>query len=292
MFYLGIDAGGTNCRVRLVNQNDTIKGDGIAGPANIRRGISTAATAIEAAFKQAMNAAGVDNIPLSDISTAVGIAGFSMTGMIEDLRQQSFLSGMKNVKFVSDAEIANFGAHGGQDGGTVSIGTGAIGIVKQGQNICTLGGYGFPISDLGSGADIGLCAIRNTLRAVDGLIPATDMTNEIFSIFDNDPCKAITFQDTMSATDYAKLTPIVVSHAHKGDPVADQIIQTAAQHATEMIMAIHKLNVPRLSLTGGLGPILMSWLAPEVKALLSEPLGSPLQGAIELAKTYRPERQR
>ncbi|PHZ84674.1 BadF/BadG/BcrA/BcrD ATPase family protein [Paremcibacter congregatus] len=286
MFYLGIDAGGSNCRARLVNSEGTVSGDGSAGPANIRRGISAAVSAIEEAFQKAAFDAGLNDVSLSEISAAIGIAGFSMTEMIDSLRQQLFFSNLKSVTFVSDGEIANLGAHGGRDGGTVSVGTGAIGIIKQGQKLTTLGGHGFPISDLGSGAYIGLNALKDTLRAADGLIPETGLTVEIFDIFDNNPRKAITFQDTMAAANYAEFTPIVISHAQKGDYIANKIMQKSARHVTELIMAIHRMDVPRISLTGGLGPVLLSWLDPEVKELLSAPLGSPLQGAIGLAKAH------
>ena len=42
-----------------------------------------------------------------------------------------------------------------------------------------VGGYGFPISDEGSGADLGLHAIRLALRAGDGRALATSFTREV-----------------------------------------------------------------------------------------------------------------
>ena len=59
------------------------------------------------------------------------------------------------------------------------IGTGSIGFaVVKGREV-RVGGYGFPISDEGSGADLGLHAIRLALRAGDGRALATSFTREV-----------------------------------------------------------------------------------------------------------------
>ena len=73
----------------------------------------------------------------------------------------------RSVVYANDATIACIGAHGGTDGGIVIVGTGSVGFaVVEGREI-RVGGYGFPISDEGSGADLGLHAIRLALRAYD-----------------------------------------------------------------------------------------------------------------------------
>lgn len=286
MLYLGIDAGGSTCRAQLEDQKGVILGRGKAGPANLRLGIATAMQAIKDAFGQTLKEANLTDISPSEISAAVGIAGISNVKIFDEFKAQPFFSMLHRIVFASDAEIANHGAHAGKDGGTVIVGTGSIGIAKLGRTIHTIGGYGFPISDLGSGANIGLSAVQNMLRARDGLITSCALTDAIFNIFDNDPLNAIAAQDSMTAGDYAKFAPIVVSHAQKGDVIATHILQQSATHIEQMIRAIDQLNVPRIALTGGLGTIMMQWLDPSVKVLLSEPLGDALQGAIKLAKSH------
>jgi glucosamine kinase len=75
------------------------------------------------------------------------------------------------VRFVDDAVIACIGAHGGRDGGIVIIGTGSAGLALVEGRVVKVGGYGFPISDEASGADLGLQALRMALRAHDGRTP-------------------------------------------------------------------------------------------------------------------------
>jgi len=73
----------------------------------------------------------------------------------------------RSVAYVHDATIACIGAHGARDGGIVIVGTGSVGFAVVAGREIRVGGYGFPISDEGSGADLGLHAIRLALRAYD-----------------------------------------------------------------------------------------------------------------------------
>ena len=67
----------------------------------------------------------------------------------------------RSVVYAHDATIACIGAHGAKDGGIVIVGTGSVGFAVVGEREIRVGGYGFPISDEGSGADLGLHAIRH-----------------------------------------------------------------------------------------------------------------------------------
>src|SRR5436190_1059620 len=83
-----------------------------------------------------------------------------------------------SVCYVNDATIACLGAHGGYDGGVVLVGTGSVALAIVNGREIRIGGYGFPISDEGSGAALGLAALRLALKAHDGRIPGTRLTSE------------------------------------------------------------------------------------------------------------------
>jgi hypothetical protein len=102
----------------------------------------------------------------------------------------------------------------------VIVGTGSAGIAVVEGRVIKVGGYGFPISDEGSGADLGLQAIRMALRAHDGRTPATDFTREVMARFGDDPFEAVAWMDRATATDYATFAPLVMRCANDGDPVA------------------------------------------------------------------------
>jgi N-acetylglucosamine kinase-like BadF-type ATPase len=163
--FVGVDGGGTGCRARIQDADGSLLGTGIAGPAALRLGIDRALTEVEKACHSAIHEAGLDSNALNSVHAAVGLAGVGRKGALEQLtlRQHPFSS----VVYVNDATIACIGAHGGRDGGIVIVGTGSVGFAVVGGQEIRVGGYGFPISDEGSGADVGLHAIRLALRAYD-----------------------------------------------------------------------------------------------------------------------------
>ncbi|MDA4809878.1 hypothetical protein NY486_28980, partial [Enterobacter hormaechei] len=70
-----------------------------------------------------------------------------------------------------------------------------------------VGGYGFPISDEGSGADLGLKAVQLALRAFDGRHEQSALLGEVMQRFQNDPVEVVAWMDRATATDYAVLAP-------------------------------------------------------------------------------------
>ena len=179
--YLGIDAGGTHTRARLVSGRGKVLGTGEAGPANTPAGLPQTLLAIEDAYTQAVTEAGLSEAEIASIHAGMGIAGLNRRGFLQGLKAHDFP--FDTIAFASDAAIANLGAHGGEDGAIVSVGTGSVGFARIGDDIFTIGGYGFPVSDEGSGAELGLRAIRRALWARDGRIPHTPMTTEVLDRF-------------------------------------------------------------------------------------------------------------
>jgi glucosamine kinase len=64
---LGIDAGGTHTRARLVTSDGQIVGTGEGGPANTRIGLPEAMQSVADAYMQALAAAGLGEGDLSSI---------------------------------------------------------------------------------------------------------------------------------------------------------------------------------------------------------------------------------
>ena len=184
-YYLGLDAGGTHTRARLVTADGTIVGTGESGPANTRIGLPAALDAVTDAYMQALREAGLDESHLPAIRAGLGIAGLNRRGVLPGLQEHDFP--FRSIAFASDAAIANLGAHAGGDGAIVIVSTGSIGFARVGDQVYTIGGYGFPISDEGSGADLGLGAIRRSLLARDGRIPHSAMTEAVLAHFHGKP---------------------------------------------------------------------------------------------------------
>jgi len=287
--YLGIDAGGTHTRARLVTETGEIIGTGEAGPANTRIGLPEALHEVDAASRQALAEAGLGEEHLADIRVGLGIAGLNRRGILAALQEHDFP--FRSIAFASDAAIANLGAHDGADGAIVIIGTGSIGFGRVGDEVFTVGGYGFPVSDEGSGADLGMRAIRRALWARDGRIPHSPMTEEVLEIFHGSAGEIVDWTSQATPTDYAALAPMVMDYAGQGDPVAEAIVQGAALRIDRLIRVLLDRGVPSVCLMGGVAARMRDWLAASIRERLSEPMGDALSGAILLARTRAPEKE-
>lgn len=283
-YYLGIDAGGSHCRSRLIDAGGAIIGTGETGPANARIGIERLhATLIEVAA-QSIEAAGLDAVAVTTIHAGIGIAGISRPGVRDRLAKLAFP--FASVAYETDAVIANIGAHAGQDGAILVIGTGSIAQVRVAGDSFSIGGYGFPISDEASGAALGLSAMRHALRALDGRSQATPLSAAVTQRFDHQTARAIEWMDAATPRDYASFAPLVMDHAETGDPIARSIVEDAAQHIEQFIETIFARGAPRCALAGGLSQRIRPWLRERSVARLVEAQGDPLDGALRLAR-YR-----
>ncbi|MBC7596357.1 MAG: N-acetylglucosamine kinase [Kineosporiaceae bacterium] len=281
-YYLGVDAGGSHTRARLTAEDGRILGSGESGPANTRMGLDAAVEAINSAWAGAISKAGLKPEEVSKVRAGIGIAGLNRKGVLQGLRERQFP--FASLAIASDAAIACLGAHGGEDGGIVIVGTGSVGFARVGEEVVVVGGYGFPISDEGSGADLGLRAVRASLWARDGRIAQTSLTRDVLDHFAGSAGEIVAWMDRAGATEYATFAPLVMDHANRGDAVAEPIVQEGAHRIDRLIRVLLERGAPHCCLMGGLASRLQDWLAAGVRRRLREPQGDALDGAILLAE--------
>src|SRR5471030_880560 len=275
--FIGVDGGGTGCRARSEDAEGCLLGTGISGPAALRIGFDRALAEVKKACCAAIEEAGLDSKALSYVHAAVGLARVGRKGALEQLMQQPHP--FRSVIYAHDASIACIGAHGARDGGIVIVGTGSVGFAVVGGREVRVGGYGFPISDEGSGADVGLHAIRLALRAFDERAVDSSLTRDVMMRFHNDPFEAVAWMDTATATDYATFAPLVMRHADAGDPVARRIVRDAAEQIDELVRRLAECGASRIALLGGLASPMQPWLAPDVQRRLVPVEGDAVDGA-------------
>jgi glucosamine kinase len=107
-----------------------------------------------------------------------------------------------------------------------------------------IGGYGFPISDEGSGADLGLQAVRLALRAHDGRVRPTPVLLEVMRRLGPDAFTLVAWAEQATATEYASLAPIALSYAEAGDPFAEEIVTEGARHIDVLIRSLVDFGAP------------------------------------------------
>src|SRR5436190_14724224 len=100
-------------------------GEGLAGPANIRLGLENSLAAVSEATRQCLHQAGLSARDLPRIDACLALAGASEPIDLAAAQRQQHPFGRTTI--TTDAHAACVGAHRGDDGGVIVVGTGTIG---------------------------------------------------------------------------------------------------------------------------------------------------------------------
>jgi N-acetylglucosamine kinase-like BadF-type ATPase len=232
-FFLGIDGGGTKTRC-LVGDEKSELGSGTSSSSKVQRvGEACARNALAGAVDEACVHAGIS--PRQIVRTCAGITGAArpeIAGVMRDLLA-SIVGGQ--VEIVGDIEIAFEDAFGSGPGVMLIAGTGSIafGRNKNGET-ARAAGWGYPISDEGSGQWIGAEGVRGVLRARDrGQSP--ELLSELM-----EKLGASNFEDFIvrlnanPSVDFASLFPCVLAASEKKDQVAIEILTRAGRELSAM----------------------------------------------------------
>ena len=167
---MGIDGGGTKTTCIVGDDHAELARAEVAGSNVIRVGEDAARSALGSAISGACAKANIG--PAKITRTVAGIAGVGTVDVRQFLSQA--LSGIVSgeVRVVSDAEIALYAALGDSPGIVVIAGTGSIALgqdssPKDKRKTARAGGWGWAISDEGSGPSIGRAAVAAILQARD-----------------------------------------------------------------------------------------------------------------------------
>jgi glucosamine kinase len=240
--FLGIDGGGskTSC---LIGDEASVLGGGTAAGSNVVRvGKRQARESLGAAIRQACAAANIT--PAQIERSCVGIAGGARSEIAEVVRGllSEFVSG--EIDVVGDMVIAMEAAFGPRPGVIVIAGTGSIAYGRNsGDQTARAGGWGFAISDEGSGHWIGRSAVAASMRAYDeaGAERASELLEGIMKAW------AVTARQQVVVAanadpDFAALLPAVLSAADAGDATARTVLtQAGVELATLAKIVIGRL---------------------------------------------------
>lgn len=279
--YIGVDAGGTRCRARLVDEAGTVLGEGQGGPANIRLG-EAAVTEIMKASREAFAAAGLGEVDMRRAHAGWGLAGLQQETARDFVTRHAHP--FASLSIDTDAYGAWLGAFRGGDGAILILGTGVAGLaVVEGKRF-GVSGWGAEVGDEGSGMAIGRMAVRKALWALEDMAPMTPLMSEVLDAFGRSGDAVVTWADTATPGDFARFAPAVLAHAEKRDRVAVGILQDAARDIERVVTRLLDLGAPSIAMIGGLFPKMLPWLAPPFRARLVEPEGDAMDGGILMAR--------
>ncbi len=279
--FVGIDGGGTKCRARLFSSNDVVLGTGLGGPANPYHGQEQAQASIVHAVEMAMKDAGL-NSGIEELIAGVGLAGVNLPSVFQAMN--SWQHPFKKMYLTTDLHIACLGAHLSDEGAVLVVGTGSCGYSYVNGKALMIGGHGFTCGDQGSGAWMGLAAVRAVLLANDGLGPKTNLSNLIERHLGVSGEIIVDKLGAAKSSDFAELAQFVFEAAEHGDEIATSILREGADYLSGVADKLWQSNPGRMSLIGGLSGRITPWLKPSVTANLSNPISQPEFGAVYFAK--------
>lgn len=283
-YRLGIDGGGTGCRARLTDVHGRVLGSGQAGPANLALGIAVAVDSIMQATRIALDQAGLGHQALGATCAGLGLAAANVPKYREAFEKVALPFRCAIVR--SDAETACLGAHGGSDGAILILGTGSQGVVYRNGRFTTVGGWGFALSDSGSGAILGRSAVRRSFLALEGIEPASPFTTAVLERFGHDSAAMLEWTSRAGPRDWAEFARIVFQHAEQGDAIALQLLRASASEVERMLDRLIELGADRICLMGGIAGPTRRYLSARYARVLAEQAGDALDGALLLSREW------
>jgi glucosamine kinase len=280
--FIGIDGGGTKCRASIMTADLQVLGTGVGGPANPFHGVQQAKDSIRTAAELALIDAGLPPSAMGELIAGAGLAGVNVPSLYEVM--SAWEHPFKEMHLTTDLHIACLGAHNRDEGAVMICGTGSCGYSFVGDQSLFLGGHGFPIGDQGSGAWMGLEAIKAILLASDDLGPKTSLSETIGEFLQASGVMIVDRLFGAKQGDYAKFAIFVVDAADAGDAVATKIVKEGAAYMSGVARKLWATNPGRMSIIGGLAPRLISWMDKDMADNLSPALYQPEFGAVYFAK--------
>jgi glucosamine kinase len=249
-------------------------------------GIANAWAAVADAAAQAFSAAGLPLAAPAHIAIGLGLAGVHN----KDWAAQFVAAnpGYAQVALESDGHTTVLGAHRGQPGAIIALGTGSVGEIKlaDGRHV-EVGGWGFPAGDEASGAWMGLRAINHVQQVVDGRLAANAFATDIANACGGggaEPRNAIqTWLAQATQTQYAQLARIVLQHGDSND-TARAILLDAGREVALMANALDASGTLPIALCGGLAAPLRPYLPAALLPRLVAPQGDSAAGALRLIR--------
>ncbi len=256
---IGIDGGASVTRAIVLDARDgRVLGRRQGGPALTGRPESP--FDIEVIIETGRLAAHTAAIELPAAALCAGLAGVGRAPERDVVESELRGRGLAlTVSVVTDAEAAFYDAFADGPGLLLIAGTGSMvwGRAEDGRE-ARAGGWGMLLGDEGSGYDIGLSALRASVRAADGRSEQTELLAHILGHLQLvEPEELVGWSAAAGKAEIAALAPLVSQLAVAGDGIAADIIERSIASLLALVAALlSRLGPwsapPRLALTGGL----------------------------------------
>lgn len=301
---VGVDGGGTRGRAWVAPATHdpaaaplgAAEHDAACNPYAV--GPEAAAAAIVHVIERARALAQAPADALREAYVSIGLAGVERAHEREPLLAALHAAGLapERLELQGDAWVALEGALPREltaPGARVLLvsGTGSVAVgVRSDGTRCRVGGWGSRVGDEGSGAWLGIEAVRSALRSLDGRDPDGPVARAVRAHWGEDTDALVGRARAAPPGDFATLAPLVLEHA-ADDPVAAALQARAVAALVELVHTAAAgcgEPVTALAFTGGVASALSDALVASLDAQLAAALrpaaGPPVAGAWRLAR--------
>ena len=295
MHVLGIDVGGTKTVCLLADEDGGVIASAREEGANLQ---GVGELALEKVLHNVMEKTLADTRVLPS-AICLGIAGVDRAADEAVVRGIMKRIGYKaKILVVNDALIALQAGIGHEAGIVIVAGTGSI---AYGRNTAgetmRAGGWGFAISDEGSGHWIGRAAVTAAMRSLDenGKSPLLERILKTWKLESRD--ELVVAANATLPPDFATLVPLVLAASDAGDVTACTVLESAgAELARVAKIVISRLfqqePKPRVAMSGGVfqNSVLVrehfykSLRSAFAGVVICDDIVDPVRGALELAR--------
>jgi glucosamine kinase len=281
-FLVGVDGGGTATRALLARHGGPVLGQGQAGPSALGQGIEAAWTQVRLAITSAFASAGLSLPAWDRCAVGAGLSGVSNRPWRDEF--VALNPGFGRLIAETDSFTMLLGAHGGKPGAIVAAGTGSIGeVLRPDGSRFSVGGWGFPVSDEGSGAWLGLRAVRLAQCALDGRVNAGPLARYVWQTCGDDRDSLQAWCDHAGQFAYAQLAPAVFSN-EAADPAAAQLLGKAVASLDAIALALDPQGGLPLAVCGSVGRRLAERMSPALRSRMVDAGDGPAAGALTLIR--------
>jgi glucosamine kinase len=279
-FLIGVDGGGSGTRVRLARTDGVELAEGVSGPSGLLHGIANAWASVEDAAGMAFRAAELEFPAKDQIAIGLGLAGVHNKQWAAEFVAAN--PGYARVALETDGHTTVLGAHRGQPGAIIALGTGSVGEIKRadGSHV-EVGGWGFPAGDEASGAWMGLRAVNHIQQVLDGRLPGSAFADDVANACGGERNAIQNWLAKATQTNYAQLARIVLQHGESNE-AARLILLEAGREVEIMANALDTTGTLPIALCGGLAAPLRPYMPVSMLKRIVLPQGDSAAGALRL----------
>lgn len=281
-FMIGVDGGGTGTRVKLAGRDGRILAQGEAGPSALGQGAEQAWRHIRQAIQAAVDSAGLVELDVAECAIGLGLSGVSVAAQARDFIAQQ--PGFALLALDGDGYTTVLGAHGGQPGAVLAAGTGTVGeALRRDGSRAISSGWGWITGDEGSGAWLGLQAMRHAQQALDGRASVGSLARAVWATAGIERSAILAWCAAAGQHGFASLARAVFDSA-ASDPVAAHLMAQALAELERLALALDPEADLPLALAGSIALRLAPDFSPALQARFVPARGDSADGALHLIR--------